>query len=1028
MKKNNNIIEAALRNKQISLLIAGLLMVFGVIALMVMPRQEFPEFTIRQGLVIGVYPGASSKQVEEQLAKKVENYLFSYKEIKKEKTYSVSKDGMLIVMVELNDNVTNSDQFWSKLKHGLTEFKSTLPPEVLALIGNNDFGDTSVLLLSVESDNKTYKELEDYLELLENELRKNPAVSKLRRYGLQKEQISIYIQDEKLANYGIRPLTVLGALRMESSISYAGEIDNGKYIMPVHMPSRYNTENDVAKQIIYSDPTGSLIRLNDVAKIVREYKEPDSYIKTNGKKCVLLSLEMQTGNNIVSFGEDVDKVINKVSTTLPEGVSINKIANMPQAVKESINNFMFEFLMAIISVIIVTMLLLPLRVSSIAAVTIPISIAITMGVLYAVGIELNTVTLAALIVVLGMVVDNSIVVIDDHVEKLDNKETPWNAAWKSATDLFIPVLTATLAILAAFFPMNLFLTGQTGDFIFTFPITIGIALFSSLLVAMFIVPYLNFRFVKKGLKDHDTDKQEKPTFLDKVQKIYDKTLELAFKFPKRAIIVGVMSVVIAVLLSFVLPRQLFPKVERNQFAVEIYLQDGSSLKETDKIVKFLEKKLMKDKRVTNVTSFTGESSPRFHTTYAPNFPSKNYAQLIVNTDTKNNAYNILDEYHKKYANYFPNAYIRWKQLDMSMFSSPIEIRIMGDSLKSIKSAAERISALFHNVKGVTWVRNDYGDQIEAINLDVDLDMSNRLGFTKSTIGYSVAMGLRGLPVSTIWEGDYPVDIVMMKEEKQKNSVESIKNQYITSPFLVATVPVRQLVKPTPEWEEGAIVRRNGQRTLTIRVDVDRQTLAYSVIGKIRPIIDTMKFDGNININYGGEIESEIESYTPMAISLSVSIVLIFFILLFQFKRIKTAMLIMLTMPLSILGAIVGLLITTYPFGFTSFAGVISLCGMVVRNGILLVDYADELRYNQNVDVKEAAIQAAKRRMRPIFLTSAAAAIGVVPMILGGSSLWGPLGAVVCFGLMFSMVLTLIVLPILYWYFFRNENNLAEQPN
>ncbi len=1026
MKKNNNIIEGALQNKQISLLIAGILMIFGIVALFVMPRQEFPEFTIRQGLVIGVYPGASSKQVEEQLAKKVENYLFSYKEIKKEKTYSISKDGMLIVMVELNDNVHNSDQFWSKLKHGLAEFKSTLPPEVLALIGNNDFGDTSVLLLSIESDNKTYKELEDYLEQLENELRKNPAVSKLRRYGLQKEQISIYIQDEKLANYGIRPLTVLGALRMESSVSYAGEIDNGKYIMPVYMPSRYNSENDVAKQIIYSDPTGSLIRLNDVAKIVREYKEPDSYIKTNGKKCVLLSLEMQTGNNIVSFGEDVDKVIKKVSQKLPEGVSINKIANMPQAVKESINNFMFEFLMAIISVIIVTMLLLPLRVSSIAAITIPISIAITMGILYAVGIELNTVTLAALIVVLGMVVDNSIVVIDDHVEKLDNGLTPWNAAWESATDLFIPVLTATLAILAAFMPMNLFLTGQTGDFIFTFPLTIGIALFSSLLVAMFIVPYLNFRFVKKGLKDHNSTKPAKPTFLDKVQKIYDKSLEYAFKFPKGAIIVGVMSVVIAVLLSIVLPRQLFPKVERNQFAVEIYLQDGSSLKETDRVVKFLENKLMKDKRVTNVTSFTGESSPRFHTTYAPNFPSKNYAQLIVNTDTKESAYNILDEYYKKYANYFPNAYIKWKQLDMSMFSAPIEIRITGDSLKSIKYAAERISALFHNVEGVAWVRNDYGDLIEAVNLDVDLDMSNRLGFTKSTIGYSIAMGLKGIPITTVWEGDYPVDIVMMKEEKQKNSVESIKNQYITSPFLVATVPVRQLVKPTPEWEEGSIVRRNGQRTLTVRVDVDRHTLAYTVIGKIRPVIDTMKFDDGVNVNYGGEIESEIESYTPMAISLFVSIVLIFFILLFQFKRIKTATLIMLTMPLSILGAIVGLLITNYPFGFTSFAGVISLCGMVVRNGILLVDYADELRYNQNIEVKEAAIQAAKRRMRPIFLTSAAAAIGVVPMILGGSSLWGPLGAVVCFGLMFSMALTLLVLPILYWYFFRHETNLVEQ--
>lgn len=1025
MKTKMNFIEKSLKYRQISLLLTAVLMIYGIVSLFVMPRQEFPEFTIRQGLVIGVYPGASSKQVEQQLAKKVENYLFSYSEVNKEKTYSISKDGILVVMVELNDDVNNSDEFWSKLKHGLIEFKAQLPPEVLALIGNNDFGDTSALLLTIESDNKTYRDLENYLEQLENELRKNPVVSKLRRYGLQKEQIGIYIEDDKLANYGIRPLTVLAALKTESTLSYSGDIDNGKSIMPIYMPPRYNSENDVAQQIIYSDPTGSLIRLKDVAKVVREYKEPDSFIRTNGKKCVLLSLEMQQGNNIVSFGKDVDKAITKVQKTLPAGVEIKKIANMPLAVSNSINQFLFEFAMAIISVIIVTMILLPLRVSSIAAITIPISIAITLGFLYAFGMELNTVTLAALIVVLGMVVDNSIVVIDDHVEKLDHGMNPWDAAWKSATDLFIPVLTATLAILFAFFPMNLFLTGQTKDFIWAFPITIGIALFSSTCIAMLVVPYMDYKLVKKGLT-HDKNENSKPTFLDKLQKYYDSKIALAFKKPKLALLIGVIAVVAGLSLTIIVPRQLFPKVERNQFAVEIYLKDGSSLDETEKISKFFENKLLADKRVTDVTAFIGTSSPRFHTTYAPNFPAKSYAQLIINTDTKESAYNILDTYAKNYSNYFPNAYIKWKQIEMAMYNAPIEIRISGDSLNTLKETSETIVSMFRNLPGVAWARTDYGDMVGGIQLDVDLDMSNRLGFTKSSIGYSIAMGLKGLPMGTVWEDDYPVDIVLMKDKNKKDNITGITNQYLTSPFLMATIPARQLVKPKPVWNEGSIVRRNGQRTLTVKVDVDRNTLAYTVMNKVKDKIDNLALPEGLSITYGGEIESEIESYTPMAISLGVSVIIIFFLLLFQFKKVKTATLIMMTMPLSLLGAVVGLFATGYPFGFTAFAGVISLCGMVVRNGILLVDFAEDLRINKQVDVKDAALQAAKRRMRPIFLTSAAAAIGVVPMIFSGSSLWGPLGTVICFGLLFSMVLTLIVLPVLYWYFFKNDKILIEQ--
>ncbi|HQS51703.1 MAG TPA: efflux RND transporter permease subunit, partial [Daejeonella sp.] len=619
-----NIIELAMKHKQIAIIITVMLVLFGVFSLWVMPRNEFPEFTIRQGLIIGVFPGATSEQVEDQLASKVENFLYGFKEVNREKTYSISKEGMLIVFVEVNNNVKDPDGFWDKIKFGLSELKMQLPPQVVALIANNDFGDTAALLLTVQSESKTYKELEDELKIIETELRKIQAVSKVKHYGLLSEEITIYLDNAKLAYYGVRPITVLAAMQLEGAVYYGGELDNSELITPIHIPANYKSEEDIKRQIVYADPTGNIIRVKDIATVVRKYKEPDSYIKNNGSNSLLISLEMQPGNNIVDFGKQVDGSLDSIRTKISPDVNLDKIADMPAAVDYSILHFLREFFIAIIAVIIVTMLLLPFRVATVAGITIPISIFITIGILYLLGIELHTVSLAGLIVVLGMVVDNAIVVIDSHVEKIDHGDTPWDAAWKSATELFVPVFSATLAIIATYIPLVFFLSGMTGDFVGSLPVTIGVALFTSLLVAYFLVPYMSYVFIKKGVKKEET-KPGKKSLLDRLQYFYNRTLEKAFGKPMMTIFIGVLSIVLGGAILALLPRQLFPKVERNQFAVEIYLPEGYTLEQTATVADSLEASLMSDNRVVNVASFVGTSSPRFHTTYAPNFPSKNYA-------------------------------------------------------------------------------------------------------------------------------------------------------------------------------------------------------------------------------------------------------------------------------------------------------------------------------------------------------------------------------------------------------------------
>ncbi|MFZ2490546.1 MAG: efflux RND transporter permease subunit [Thermoanaerobaculia bacterium] len=1001
----------------------GVLALFGMVSFFTMPRQEFPEFTIRQGLVIGVMPGASSSQVEEKLTRPLEDYLFSFNEVDKAKTYSMSQEGRVIVVVELDERIKGAEApaFWAKLRLGLNELRSQkLPAQVLALVGDNDFGDTSALLFTVVADGHSPRDLEKQLEVIESHLRRIPATSKLRRYGLQEEVIRVTISRERLARYAIRPATVWMSLQGLGGAPAPARLDSNALEMPVHVGETLRSEKELGDTILFSEPTGSYVRLHDVATITREYGHDDAYVRFNGKTALVLSIEMQKGNDITRFGRQVDEALAAARRELPPTVQITRVADQPRVVKAAIGHFLRDFGLAILAVIAVTMLLLPLRVASVAALTIPVSILSTLGILNFLGVELQSVSLAGLIVVLGMVVDNAIVVVDDHVEMLDRGAPPWTAAWRSARELMVPVLTATIAIVMAYVPLAYFLPGIGGDFIGTLPVTIAVALGVSLVLAVSLVPILNFWFIKKGL--HRQEGRDKPSFLDRLEGFYDHVLDKAFSHPWVTVSVGAASVVAAMLLALVVPQQLFPKVDRNQFAVEVYLPSGRPLKQTDELVRRLEKILLADRRVTNVTSFVGTSSPRFHTVYAPNMPARNYAQLLVNTVDDGAAVAVLEDYSVRYRGAFPEGWVRWKQLDFQSAKAPIEVRLSGHDIGTLKALAARVEAQARGIPGATWVRDDFGEPLQGVEVIPDQDASARLGVSPAALQLSLAVGSGpGLPVGTLWEDDYPVRVLLAGDPRETGTIEGLRQQYVSSAMVTATVPLEQLATIRPSWNDETIVRRNGVRTLTVRVDVAMGVLAIDVQRELERFVDTLGPTPGVRVEYGGEKQAMGEQYGPLALSLATTVAIVYLILLLQFHRHRKVLLVMLTMPLSLFGALFGLFVTRSPFGFTAFVGMISLMGIVVRNGIILVGYAEHLQRDRGLSGREAALAAGKRRMRPIFLTSAAAAVGVVPMILSGSTLWGPLGAVTCFGLLFSMILTLFVLPVAYWRIAETAN-------
>lgn len=723
------------------------------------------------------------------------------------------------------------------------------------------------------------------------------------------------------------------------------------------------------------------------------------------------------------MGEDVNKVLEEYEKELPDDVSIFRITDQSQVVGDSVTTFLRELLIAIIAVIIVVMLLMPLRVASVAASTIPITIFLSLLVFYACGLELNTVTLAALIATLGMIVDNSIVIIDCYMEKLDSGIDRWTAAIESAKEFFKSILSATLAISITFFPFLITSQGMINDFLQSFPWAITIILFLSLLVAVLLVPYIQYHFIHTGFrKQPKEEKKQRRSFLTILQSSYDKLIVKCFAHPIRTMGVGLLSIVAGVVIFLSLPMKLMPFAERNQFAVEIYMPFGTALEQTAAVADSLESILRQDSRVVSVASFKGGGSPRFHTSYTPQMPGSNYAQFIVNTIGNKATEEMIAEYKDKYLNYFPNVRVRFKQLEYSEAAYPIEMRVKGNNRDSLRLAADKVKSVMSEFDGLSLVHDNWEGQLPGVSLRLKDDEMSRLGINKALLSTGLSMHLgNGLPVTTVWDGDYPIDVVLKDGGNIEPSYEDVGNQYVSAWGGTVSVPVRQIADIEPDWHDAQIAHRNGIPSISIQSDVKEGSNAAALTKEIVKAIEKIDLPDGVDFEVGGSEETDNEMLDMILSGLFISIVVIFFILLFHFRRINMALLVLGSISLCLLGAALGIWVMGLDVSVTAVLGIVSLMGILVRNGIIMLDYADELREKEGLTVREAALHSAKRRMRPIFLTSAAASMGVIPMILGGSPLWSPMGSVVFFGTIVSMVLTVTILPVAYWLIFSRAD-------
>ena len=743
-------------------------------------------------------------------------------------------------------------------------------------------------------------------------------------------------------------------------------------------------------------------------------------------------MEMRPGHNVVAFGDEVNKEIETFLSAAPPDIKVHRITDQPVVVNKSVRSFLKDLIEAIIIVIMVMLFLFPLRTALVSSTSVPVCIAAAWAIMYLLGIELNTVTLAALIVVLGMIVDDSVVVIDGYSDMLNSGHSRWYSAAVSTRSLMTSMLIATCSISFMFFPMLSLMKGtDMGDFIGMFPWAIFITLSCSFLYAIWVIPYLSARVIGPS-NPNKRSKLEKiqAKFFDMLQKSYKRLLTLCFRHKWSTIIASVISVAIGLFFLTQIKVQMLPKAERDSFAVEIHLATGSSITETATVSDSLTKILLADKRVKSVTSFIGMASPRFHMTYSPEpMPTSAYAQFIVITESEKATKEMMKEYSQKYENYFPLAQIRFRQMDYQVVNAPVEYYIMGDNYDRLEPIKDSLIAYMKQNPELFFVHSDYDGTEEIVEVNLNMDEATRLGVTQAVLSVYLSGALSGNKMVSMWENGYNLPTTIYTEGVHDIDYEKIGDMLVPTSLPGVWVPLRQVADIHPRFQHDNLTHRNGRRCITVMADVMPDCGQLEHYAKINEYLSTLNIPEDIVVEEGGSMSATKETMPSLLMSIMAAVVVMFVVLIIHYKRIGISFLSISVSLLCIFGSMFGLWLFGLDLSVTALLGVISLIGIIVRNAIIMYDYAGELRAKEHIAVHDAAYEAGLRRMRPIFLTSATTALGVIPMIIAKTLLWEPMGVVICFGTIFTFPLVVTVLPVAYCLAFdageREQNRLKK---
>lgn len=1008
-----NVAGWCIRNNRTASVIFLLIALAGIHTFMTMSRLEDPEFTIRIAVISTSFPGASPQKVEELITDKIEKKVQEMAEVKTISSQSMT--GLSIVFVELYPRYFDLQPIWEKLRNKIDDVKQDLPEGVYGPVVDDEFGDVFPVVIALTGDGYTFRELKDTADDIRDKLLKIDNVAKVELCGTQEERIFIEFSNARLAELGLSPGQLAQVLQAQNVLQPGGDALVGPERITIEATGEFKTLDQIKRVSLRVPGKSESVYLEDITTISRNFVDPPTTMtRFNGKPCIMISVSMASGGKVTDMGKAVEDKLKQLNTNLPIGLDAHLFLYQPKYVDRSIREFTSNLGQAFFFVVIVMLIFCGLRMGLIAGTLIPMAMLMCIGLMPVFDITLQSVSIASLIIALGMLVDNGIVTSENILVRLASGEERFKACAAAVKELWMPLLTASLTTICAFLPIAI-AKSDVAEYCISLFQVVSLTLLCSWVLSITLIPLLCYYFLKP--------KARKQTFEGRLYDLYRKGLIFSLKRPFLFIVV-LLALLFSALWSFrFLPSIFFPPNEREMLLVDFWQPYGTDIRTTHDRSAELETFIMADPDVVSVGSFVGEGGPRWYLALNVEQANPNYANIIINTKNKECVTGLMQRIRDHLAEHYPDCRFSAKKLETGPpVGAPIQIRLSGRNIDTVYRLRDQIENVISDVPGVENIRDNWGEWTKKLVVDVNQEQAKAAGFTSEDVATSLMSQMSGMEVTQFREGKKIIPIVLRSKEAFRQDLGKIEELNVYSYSTSGSIPLRQIAKASLVWQPSNILRRDTTRSMTIQADAQGR-FASEILADIIPKIEALKQSGDwpdgYKVEYAGENAESAEAQESIMAGVPFAMALLALVLISQFNSIRRPLIIALTIPPMFIGIVYGLLITRCPFGFMAFLGMISLMGIIVNNAIMIIDRI-EIERSSGQTLQDAIVVAAQKRFRPILMTAITTIVGLMPLSIQGGPMWEPMANTIIFGLAFATVLTLALCPVLYSLFFRTS--------
>lgn len=1021
-----NLTQFSIEKNRITFTLLIVIIVMGLVMYQGLPRDSMPPYTVRVATVVSEFTGASPERVEQLVTDKIEKIAQELPELKE--VNSTSRSGLSVVSVQLRDEVAPEDlqSVWDRLRRKLNGLKG-LPAGVKPRLNDDGIGEVYGIVVGLVSDGFSYAEMKAYADDIRDDFIKLENAAKVEIGGEQEERVFIEFDDALLSEYGLTANMLQSVIASTNIVSSGGEINLSGEKIILEPTGNFNSLADIQNTLIPIGNSTQLIRLGDITNVKKGYIDPSrQLVRVDGKNALALHINLKDGANVIELGVAVNQIMDNWQSQLPIGLELSRLSSLDSYIDFKIGDFIVNLAQSIGIVLLVMLLFLGLRTGSIIASLIPIVTIMTLMLMGFINMGLNQVTLAALIMALGMMVDNAIVVAESIMVKMEEGIEAKKAAIDSCSELFTPLLISTLTTSAAF--LAFYMAESTmGDIVGPIFVVISLALLSSWLIALTIITLFSYLFLKVKKKG-----EAKPGLVDRIinaLKVYYKNLILFALGRKWAVIIIIIVMFFGSLMGFTrLPFLFFPDSDRNMITIDVSLPLGTRIEETATIVTSIDQFLIdsmmvedtESPGVINWSSYTGEGPESYDLGYTPDEANSSYAHFLVNTSAaifNNEVITKIDAYC--FEN-FPEADIKVGALGAGGGGTPIEIFVSGKESDVLADIGRQVKMKLSSIDGTKNVKDDWGPKSKKFIINIDQNRAQVAGVSSQDIATSLQTVLDGFQTGEYRENDKSIPVIMRSNRDQQQSLESLQALNVYSQSSGRSIPLLQVAEIIPAWQYAKIKRKDLNRTINLSSQLKEGGNAAAIVAEITPWIEeaSKEWPSGYSYDFGGDAKNTADNMGAVIKYLPLSGFIILLLLIIQFNSIRKMIMVTSTIPLGIIGVVIGLLIFGEPFGFMPFLGVISLAGIVINNAIVLIDRMEIEQNELKRSTQDSVIAACLQRFRPILLATFTTVLGLIPLYLSGGEMWEGMAVSIMIGLLFGTIITLVFIPSLYSILFK----------